>query len=285
MLKVDTKVITKLQHSLLVLLVIYVAFLSSKGVWFFVSPQMNGVVLLPSQGYVEKTKTHGRAIQLSGFHLFGESGKVAVKKVQQQKAAPKTRLRLMLKGVFTSTQAAKSGAIIEEIGKKADYYSVGDTLPGNATLEEVYSDRVLLRANGRLETLSFDDDKKMSGLSKVAKVTKSIKKKRKDARGNINTPEEFIDEASRRLADNPEKALSSVGLSASAGGGYTYQGGNPMLSGMNLKKGDVIRSVNGHPLGDVKKDKKLMKSFYDQGSLEVEVMRDGASFYINYPLR
>jgi len=38
-------------------------------------------------------------------------------------------------------------------------------------------------------------------------------------------------------------------------------------------------------LGDVKKDKNLMKSLYEQGNLEVEVVRDGASFYINYPLR
>ena len=286
MLKVDIKMISKLQHGLLVLLVIYVAFLSSKGVWFFTSSQVSGVVSLPSQSFVEKTKTQGRALQLPGFHLFGEAGKAAVKKVQQQKAAPKTRLRLMLKGVFTSTQAKESGAIVEEIGKSADYYGVGDTLPGNATLEEVYSDRILLKYNGRLETLFFEDGKKIGGLSKIAKVTKSVsKKKSKNTQGNINTPEQFISEASRRLADNPEKALSSVGLSASADGGYAYMGGNPMLSGMNLKKGDVIRSVNGHPLGDVKKDKELMKSFYDQGSLEVEVMRNGASFYINYPLR
>jgi general secretion pathway protein C len=159
-------------------------------------------------------------------------------------------------------------------------------LPGNASLEEVYEDRVLLRRNGRLETLSFDE----KGLDAESLITRQEKPKpiqNTSVSNNdviVKTPEQFIDEATRQISENPEQALKSVGLNASSDG-YVYQGGNPMLSGLNLKKGDVIRSVNGHALGDVKKDKNLMKSLYEQGNLEVEVVRDGASFYINYPLR
>ena len=47
----------------------------------------------------------------------------------------------------------------------------------------------------------------------------------------------------------------------------------------------MIRSVNGHTLGDVNKDKEMMREIYQQGSVEVEVVRDGASFFVNYPLR
>ena len=269
---------------MLAALLVYVSFLSSQGIWFFLSPQNVGAVTLPSISHVTETKTRNRASSLSGFHLFGVSGQVVSEKKVETKSAPKTRLRLILKGVFTSEHGGKSGAIVEEIGKKSDYYSLGDNLPGNAVLAEVYSDRILLRRNGKLETLFFDDGKKTSG-SQIAKVPGLTKKKKKPSRSKgVNSPEEFMSEAAKRLADNPDKALSSVGLSATEGG-YVYQGGNPMLSGMNLKKGDVIRSVNGHPLGDVKKDKSLMKSFYEQGTLEVEIMRDGASFYVNYPLR
>ena len=170
------------------------------------------------------------------------------------------------------------------MGKGAEYYSIGSVLPGNATLEEVYKDRVLLRRNGRLETLSFNE-KALDSESVIAKTSKP--KPSVNTQGNnlaVKTPEQFIDEATRQISENPELALKSVGLNAS-NDGYVYQGGNPMLSGLNLKKGDVIRSVNGHTLGDVKKDKNLMKSLYEQGMLEVEVVRNGASFYINYPLR
>jgi general secretion pathway protein C len=58
-----------------------------------------------------------------------------------------------------------------------------------------------------------------------------------------------------------------------------------MLSGLNLQKGDVLMSVNGHTLGNLKQDKDVMQSLYEQGNVEVEVVRDGASFYVNYPLR
>jgi len=260
-----------------------VAFLVAKGIWFFVVPESGKTISLPKVSAVSQKQVKGREAQLARFHLFGEGGKVVKRNVAAPTVAPKTNLRLVLKGVFTAEQGGASGAIVEEIGKSSDYYGLGDKLPGNATLEEVYSDRILLRRNGKLETLAFDDVSlgKENSISKRSPNKKEPGSKRRE---KVDTPEQFIDEAAKRLSENPEAALTSVGLSATADG-YVYQGGNPMLSGLNLKKGDMIRSVNGHSLGDVKKDKNLMKSLYEQGSLEVEVVRDGASFYINYPLR
>ena len=37
-------------------------------------------------------------------------------------------------------------------------------------------------------------------------------------------------------------------------------------------------------LGDIEQDKEMMSTIYQQGSIEVEVVRDGASFFVNYPL-
>jgi general secretion pathway protein C len=285
--KVEAVVIAKIQSALLVALVIYCAFLSAGAIWHYLSPENSAMLVLPKNQAATVKKMATRGDQLSRFHLFGREGQKAVKQEEAPKDAPKTTLRLVLKGVFTSGQGGASGAIVEEIGKSANYYGQGDTLPGNAVLEEVYHDRILLRRNGRLETLAFDDKKTIGKKSRIAKVN-AAKPARKRSSGapvtRVETPEQFIDEATSRLAEDPARALGSVGLKASDSG-YVYQGGNPMLSGLNLKKGDVIRSVNGHTLGDIQKDKALMKSLYEQGSIEVEVMRDGASFYINYPLR
>ena len=290
MLKYESKLIAILQHVLISLLLVYLAFWLAKLIWFSLSPVPVGsnILVLPERQMVEQRNDSGRARQLASFHLFGEAGKRIEKPKDEPIVAPKTSLRLVLKGVFTAKDGGNSGAIVEELGKSAEYYSLGAVLPGNATLEEVYEDRVLLRRNGRLETLAFDE-KNLSGESAI---TRTVVEKRPQVQASrqdrpevqVKTPEQFIDEATRQLSENPEQALNSVGLSASSEG-YVYQGGNPMLSGMNLKKGDVIRSVNGHNLGDIKKDKNLMKSLYEQGTLEVEVVRDGASFYINYPLR
>jgi general secretion pathway protein C len=287
-LKYEPKLIAATQHLLMLLLLVYLAFWLAKLIWFGFSAdhQRAMVMTLPQSPVSGQQLESGKSGQLASFHLFGEAGRVVEKPKDEPTVAPKTSLRLLLKGVFTAKDGGGSGAIIEEMGKSAEYYSIGAVLPGNATLEEVYEDRVILKRNGRLETLAFDE-KSLSGESAITKTVVAKKPQVKSSvqpEVNVKTPEQFIDEATRQITENPEQALQSVGLSASSDG-YVYQGGNPMLSGLNLKKGDVIRSVNGHNLGDIKKDKNLMKSLYEQGNLEVEVVRDGASFYINYPLR
>ncbi len=285
MLKHEIKVIKFTQHLLLLLLLVYMAYLLARLFWFVWLPGNDSdLLVLPKSSYVHQKSDNQKVSMLAGFHLFGEAGKTKEKPKGEPVVAPKTNLRLVLKGVFTAEEGGSSGAIIEEMGKRAEYYSIGSVLPGNATLEEVYKDRVLLRRNGRLETLSFDE-KVLDSESVIAKTIKPRARVKNQANNlEVKTPEQFIDEATRQIGENPELALKSVGLNAT-NQGYVYQGGNSMLSGLNLKKGDVIRSVNGHALGDVKKDKNLMKSLYEQGMLEVEVVRNGASFYINYPLR
>lgn len=279
--KTEQKSIVAIAHALMLSLVIYLAWLTAQGIWFLVQDKEPVLMVLsdPVQSSLDDKSQTMRNI--ARYHLFGKEGvKVAVKSDTPQDA-PKTRLHLTLKGVFTAEQASDSGAIVEERGKNADYYRVGDTLPGNAVLETVYSDRILLRRAGKLETLYFEEGK-TSGASLVRHAPKNTSTQNNKVA--IDSAEQFMEEATRQLSEDPDKALRSVGLTLSDQG-YVYQGNNPMLSGLNLKKGDVIRSVNGHALGDLQKDKALMKTLYEQGSVDVEVVRDGASFYINYPLR
>ncbi len=217
---------------------------------------------------------------LLNISLFGKEDKtLPQQRLMKSVEAPKTKLQLQLKGVFTSEREGGSSAIVAERGKQGLYYKIGEKLPGNAELAAVYSDRVLLERNGRLETLGFEDGfNKNSTISKVKPVR---------GKQRITSPEEFVNAAEKKLTENPSTALASVGLKPVKEGeasGYVYDGKNPMLAGMNLKSGDVVRSVNGYPVGDINKDKALLKQLYDQGSLEVEVERDGTSFYVNYPL-
>lgn len=276
-----SKPIVRLAWLLAMFLVIYLAYLLAHVTWALLGEGSEGTLQLPQAQAVAQQKDLSRVSALSSYSLFGRPG-IQKPAPQEKKDAPKTRLRLALKGVFTGDQGAESGAIIEELGRSTDYYRIGDKVAGSATLEEVQHDRVLIRRNGQLETLAFEDKPQAAG--QVAQRVAPVKSKSK-TQGRVNTPEQFLSEATRRLSEDPESALRSVGLKANEGGGYVYQGRNPMLAGLNMKKGDVILSVNGHTLGDIQKDKALMQSLYEQGNLEVEVVRGGASFYINYPLR
>jgi general secretion pathway protein C len=221
---------------------------------------------------------------LSAIGLFGDANKqiASEKPVSGGIDAPETRLQLELKGVVTASQKEGSGAIIAERGQEGVYYRVGDSLPGTVELAEVYVDRVILRRSGKIETLRFAESTRGAGAdSGRASVERGIS-------STIKTADDFLGEAERRLTQDPQGTLGSVGLSPVTSGessGYVYNGQNPMLRQMNLQKGDVIRSVNGFPIGDVQKDRELLRQFYEEGSVMVEIERDGTFFSINYPLR
>lgn len=271
--------VSRIQTVLFVALCIYGANLCAQLIWFLAAPADQSVLYTNSAGIAE-VRERSISRPIGRYNLFGKPGESTEKK-EVPVTAPKTRLRLVLQGVVTADENNTSGAIIEEIGKSTDYYKIGDKVAGSATLEEVYSDRVILERSGRYETLSFDE---AAAAAKGVKTVKSVPKVAK-RRGSIDSPEQFLTEATRRLNKNPKQALASVGLALSDEGGYVYQGNNSMLSGLNLQKGDVLMSVNGHTLGNLKQDKDVMQSLYEQGNVEVEVVRDGASFYVNYPLR
>lgn len=211
-------------------------------------------------------------------NLFGRQESTAAQsQALSQVEAPKTRLQLILEGVFLAEKEEDSGAIVSERGQSAQHYRIGEKLPGNAELVGVFPDRIVLRRAGQLEALSFEDAEAAGPL--VEKVEKP----------QISSPEEFVSLAQRQLAENPTAALASVGLApAQTGGtpqGYVYNGNNPMLRALNLQQGDIIRSVNGHVLGDMQKDREMLKELSQHSMLEVEVERDGVSFTVSYPLR
>ena len=69
--------------------------------------------------------------------------------------APNTTLRLTLLGSFVRADNQRSSAIIQLEGNPAKRYAVGQELSNGVSLYGVYRDRVELKRNGRVETLSF----------------------------------------------------------------------------------------------------------------------------------
>lgn len=286
----DSVAIANVQPSGLVRLV---GFFARYGLLIFLSWQLAQVTwwllghnaeqqVLSYQAKPQKNVAVGTGAALSAIGLFGDvegndsPNSVAAAPVE----APDTALKLELKGVVAANRKEDGGAIISERGKDALYYRVGDQLPANAELAEVYSDRVLLRRSGKIETLRFPE--LASESEKVVASTASR------GANNISNAQDFLGEAEKRLTKDPLGTLGAVGLAPVSSGessGYVYNGQNPMLRQMNLQKGDIIRSVNGFPIGDVQKDRDLLKQFYSEGNVLVEIERDGTFFSINYPLR
>ncbi|WP_020406641.1 type II secretion system protein N [Hahella ganghwensis] len=279
----QSSTIAKLAWWVGILLVAAVAWQAAKLTWLFWEGAPQAIVL-PS-GAVKGSTSDGLSApgNYLSWNLFGKAKiKQADKATLKQVDAPETKLRLDLYGVVVGLTDNQSGAIIAERGRNAEYYRIDDDLPGNAKLAAVYHDHILLSRSGALEKLTFEEGATYAA-SNIEEVSSPAQS------GGVDTPEEFMSVAQQRLTEDPRAALASVGLSPinsdEGPSGYVYNGNNPMLGAMSMQKGDVIRSVNGHVLGNIEEDSQRLQELYESGMLEVEIERDGAVFTINYPLR
>lgn len=262
-----------LANLLLVGLVIYFAWVLGRLTWMiaWTDPVMAGP--RATAGALQSDQA-GTMAHLAAFDLFGrpDAGTPVAAAVKQN--APATNLRMKLEGVLVAARPELSGAIVAGTDGTTAYYRVGDVMPGDVELVEVEGQRVLIRRNGEVESLAFEDGDSEVMVSQV------------DEQG-FDSPEAFVAEAQAQLAAEGDAALQKYGLQPAEPGaaqGYVYDGSSAMLSALNLKAGDVITAINGQALGDIEQDRELLNSWRDQSQIEIEVMRDGASFTVSYAL-
>ena len=87
-------------------------------------------------------------------HLFGK--KPADIQPVAITRAPATKLNLKLIGVIATSKDSVSKVIIQIDNSDVGVYSIGEKLPkGNATIEKIEATQVLLRRNGKLESLAI----------------------------------------------------------------------------------------------------------------------------------
>src|SRR5450755_5182611 len=97
---------------------------------------------------------HGIDIaSITNAHLFGTANDPA--KGLNAADAPQTSMALILTGIIAGRNPRVGFAILGENATAAKVHAVGDNVPGGAKLHSVYSDRVLLDRNGRLEYLTL----------------------------------------------------------------------------------------------------------------------------------
>jgi len=213
--------------------------------------------------------------QVDGWQLFGEYQAEPREASNKPTDAPDTRLRLELLGVFQTPDPEKATAIIAEKGKDAELYHIGDSIPGNASLEEVYADRVILRRAGRLETLRWSENA-LGGVSEVSRQEQSRP---------APTPVEGDTADMLQQRQTIIKQLSLSPVSDGSNQGYTLGKRAPkqMLAQVGLEPGDVILSVNGHGLGTEESDVAALESFKQTQQASIVVQRGDQQFTVNYP--
>ena len=113
------------------------------------------------------------AKKIAELHIFGDAAekkKVAKEppKAKPKKVAPQTKLKLDLAGILLPTENDEGYALINNKTKKSEtsVYRVGDKVVGDSVLKELYADHVIIRHNGRDESLWITlDDQGWKGVS------------------------------------------------------------------------------------------------------------------------
>ncbi|MFB2764062.1 type II secretion system protein N [Marinobacter shengliensis] len=264
-----------LANIILVALVVYLSISAAKLTWLYAWSD-RPVPDVPAQlGGQPGAQNRVPQASIAGYEFFGRPERQAGVAEVVRRSAPETGLRLRLEGVLIGQWPEDSGAIVAGSNGETEYYRVGETLPGNAELAEVESDRILIRRGGRYESLAFEEQLDSSVMVADAPVQAA------------ESPDDFLAGARQQLDAEGAAALAAYGLRPaddSGASGYVYDGSNPMLNAVNLRQGDVITAINGQRLGDVEQDKSLLEDWRSQAQLDIEIERDGSILTVSYAI-
>lgn len=222
--------------------------------------------------------------RIAQWHLFGEIQKAAPKPVAQVTEAPDTQLNLKLRGLLASSDPVTARAIIADGKGVEEAYKVGEKLPGNAVLREIYADRVILEYRGRLEALRLPKD----AISNAVVSNKATSNRRRAGNRRVQQAGTADNAALLRqyrdaLINRPQTLMNLVSASPvidKATGklkGYRIRPGKDrrLLGRFGLKSGDVVTTVNGVALNNPIKALEIMRDLSTANSVTLDVERNG----------
>jgi len=280
---------------IIVLLVIYIAFISAKITWFVVPDSHSSNLTIKQTSALSNSgnsKSDFDITTLQALNLFGLYNEQDVKEqLAPVQDAPQTRLQLTLSGLVASDDVKTAAAIIEHKGKQ-ETYGIGDLILGTrASLEQVLMDRVIIKQSGRLETLMLDGfDFKEPAMSIASNTSRNDGKKSKQPQAKPSVIDhrnnkQLSNTAKNLRADlskNPAKITDYLRImpKRKAGKiiGYSLRPGKSpeffKLSG--LKSGDVAVQMNGYDLVIATEAAQALAAMKQARDISLLVERDGS---------
>ncbi|MDP5131464.1 MAG: type II secretion system protein GspC [Paraglaciecola sp.] len=255
-------------------------------------PQNNSLQTPTNQTGVVATVSKNAKLDLSTvkrLNLFGDLAApvVVVKEVTE---APVTKLNLTLTGVVSSSDKEAGAAIIENRNQQQTY-GLGEKIDGtNATLAEVYVDRVIIKNGPSKETLMLDgvDYSKPSKQSIVPINSRETSPSDNEVRRTLST--EAV-QATRELQQAPANFTDFINISPHRPDGellgYKVAPGKKasLFKAAGLQAGDVVTELNGLDLTDMQQSLEAMNALREAESIQMTVDRSGEllTIYLDLP--
>jgi general secretion pathway protein C len=221
---------------------------------------------------------------------------------------PTSSLGLVLKGVLSAYPASASTALIAVGEGPAAIFGVGQSPIGNAVIEAIEVDHVILNVDGTRERLDFpapvaplDPATTTPGAGiTIAPAPTAGPAPPSPAPGAAAALAAASPVASAAAASagrpapppldagatpNVAAAAGAAGVSATAAGYRIGANPSPELRRFGLQPGDVIESLNGQPVGQGSTDQQLFERARSAGQARVVIVRSGRRITLNVPLR
>lgn len=208
-------------------------------------------------------------------------------------------LGLVLKGILMASPPSASTALIAVGEGPAAIYGVGQTPVGDAVIESIEVDHVILSSGGARQRLDFPapvaiDPATVSGATPGAGITvtpvQPVQTAVAPAMSSLVAGAAAAAQPAPRAADpgatpNVAAAAGAAGVTATASGYRIGPNPSPELRRFGLQPGDVIETLNGQAVGDAGSDQQLFERARSAGQARVVVVRDGRRLTLNFPLR
>ncbi|MFC5346163.1 type II secretion system protein N [Brevundimonas staleyi] len=207
-------------------------------------------------------------------------------------------LGLVLKGIISAYPPSASTALISVGEGPATIYGVGQTPVGDAVIESIEVDHVVLTSGGTRQRLDFPIPVVADPAAAAAPATPGagITVTPAVSAATPPPPPAAAPASGAALAaqpSGPAAAPAANVAAAAAGAGVTatasgYRiGPNPSaeIRRFGLQPGDVIETLNGEAVGVAGLDAALIERARAAGQARVVILREGRRLTVNLPLR
>jgi general secretion pathway protein C len=192
---------------------------------------------------------------------------------------------LVLLGITMAQPQDKSRAIISGGDRSTVNFGIGEAIMADVVLTGIYDDHVTVSWGGQDRTIVFEPGAGGDVLAEPAVFQTDPPVDDPLPDQDAADGDAVLGRYRAEIQEDAAGLLARFGLEVTDQGYLLTDAASDAVLQAGLLPGDVINSVNGHPLGDLASDPALFDEVAAIGSANLSVVRDGTTLLMTFPLK